>query len=299
MNEVLVKNLLNERKQPLLSLEFFPPKDRLGFGMLGSSIERMRPVRPDFVSVTYGAGGSTRDRTLDACDLLQKMGFGPVVVHLTCVGASRAELRDGIAELYGHGFRNIMCLRGDPPQGETRFVPVEDGLLYASELVALVKQGHPDICCGVAGYPEKHPEAASLDQDITNLRRKVDAGADFVTTQMFYENEYYFRFVEKCRLAGIEVPIIPGLMPVISQSQIERIIALSHAAFPGKLAADIEKAGGSGPQVEAIGMDWTTRQIAGLLEGGAPGIHLYILNRAKTATSPALIESMAHWRSFC
>ena len=296
MNEIRVIDLLEKAAQPLLSLEFFPPQNRLGFGLLGGSIERMRGIRPDFVSVTYGAGGSTRERTLDACDLLKKMGFGPVVVHLTCVGSSRSELREVVDDLYGRGYRNIMCLRGDPPKGETAFTAHPDGLEHASDLVALVKSMHPDICCGVAGYPEKHPEASALDEDVKHLKIKTDAGASFVTTQMFFNNDYYFRFVEKCRQAGITLPIIPGLMPVISRQQIDRIVSLSHTEFPADLAQGIDQAGGAGPRAEALGMEWTTQQVEGLLSAQAPGIHLYILNRAHTATAPELIRCLSAWR---
>ena len=296
MSETRVIDLLEKAKQPLFSLEFFPPKNRLGFGLLGSAIERMKAVHPDFVSVTYGAGGSTRERTLDACDLLHRMGVGPVVAHLTCVGASRAELETTVDDLYERGYRNIMCLRGDPPQGETAFTVSPDGLEHASELVSLVRSRHPDVCCGVAGYPEKHPEAESLDRDVEHLRAKVDAGASFITTQMFFDNACYFSFVEKCRAAGITQPIIPGLMPVISRQQIDRIFSLSNGDFPEELARSIDEAGGSGPRAEALGMEWTVRQVEGLLSAGAPGIHLYILNRAPTATAPLLIHCLSSWR---
>lgn len=296
MNEIRVIDLLDRATQPLLSLEFFPPKNRLGFGLLGGSIERMRGIRPDFVSVTYGAGGSTRERTLDACDLLKKMGFGPVVVHVTCVGHSKEELTAIIHDLHERGYRNIMCLRGDPPKGEAAFVPHPDGLKHAGDLVALVKSLHPDICCGVAGYPEKHPEAHTLGGDVEHLKQKADAGASFITTQMFFNNDYYFRFVEKCRQAGISQPILPGLMPVISRSQIDRVVSLSAAEFPADLARCIDEAGGEGPRAEALGMEWTTRQIEGLLAAGAPGIHLYILNRSHTATAPELIRCLSAWR---
>ncbi|MDD4736466.1 MAG: methylenetetrahydrofolate reductase [NAD(P)H] [Kiritimatiellae bacterium] len=296
MSETRVMDLLEAATRPLFSLEFFPPKNRLGFGLLGGAIERMRAVTPDFVSVTYGAGGSTRERTLDACDLLHKMSMGPVVAHLTCVGSSRADLEAIVDDFYARGYRNIMCLRGDPPQGETSFQAHPEGLVHAGDLVALVKSMHPDVCCGVAGYPEKHPEAESLDRDVEHLKEKVDAGASFITTQMFFDNAHYFRFVEKCRALGITQPIIPGLMPVISRQQIDRITSLSDAEFPEELARSIDEAGGSGPRAEALGMEWTVHQVENLLSAGAPGVHLYILNRAPTATSPILTHSLSAWR---
>lgn len=296
MNEIRVIDLLNKAAQPLLSLEFFPPKNQLGFGLLGGSIERMRGIRPDFVSVTYGAGGTTRERTLDACELLKKMGFGPVIVHLTCVGHAKEELAAIIHDLFERGFRNIMCLRGDPPKGAASFVPHPNGLKHAGELVALVKALHPEMCCGVAGYPEKHPESQSPDADVDHLKRKADAGASFITSQMFFNNDYFFRFVEKCRKAGISQPILPGLMPVISRTQIDRVVSLSNAEFPAELARRIDEAGGEGPRAEAAGMEWTIGQIRGLLSAGVPGIHLYILNRAHTATAPELIQCLSEWR---
>ena len=174
MIQPTVRSILDARTRPTLSLEFYPPKSSLGFGILGGSIERMRPACPDFTTCTYGAGGSTRENSFAACELLARMGFTPVVAHLTCVGATRAELAEQIDRIHAAGIRNIMALRGDPPRGETEFRPPEGGLAHADELVELVKSRHPDICCGVAGYPEMHPESASREDDIRNLKRKVD-----------------------------------------------------------------------------------------------------------------------------
>ncbi len=295
MGDTTISKLLAEAKQPLLSFEFFPPKDHLGFGVLGSSIERMRAIRSDFVTVTYGAGGSTRDLSLVVCNLLRKMGFGPVTLHLTCVGSSRAELEQIADEFYEQDVRNIMAIRGDPPLGETEFRPVKDGLSYAFELVQILKARHPDFCCGVAGYAETHPEAESPESGIRHLKEKVDAGADFITTQLFFDNQAYFDFVNRCRDAGINKPIIPGLLPAVSLKQIERIMSMCKASFPEELATAMSAVGGKGPVAAAIGVDWTVKQIEGLLEHGAPGIHLYILNRAKTILAPALEECVAQW----
>jgi len=296
MKNTTIKHLLKHAGRPLLSLEFYPPKTYYGFGLLGGSVERMKLVHPDFVSVTYGAGGSTHERSLTACELLRKMGFQPVVAHLTCVGASRDDLARTIDAFYADGFRNIMALRGDPPEGDSAFSPAPDGLAYAADLVALIREMHPDMCVGVAGYPEGHPEAPSLEKDIAYLKNKVNAGADFITTQLFFDNQYYYSFVERCRAAGIAQPIFPGLMPMISLNQVKRIMALSGAAFPDALRAQMEAAGGSGAVCEAVGMAWTVAQINDLLEHDAPGIHLYILNRAQTATTPALVECLNQWR---
>jgi len=288
--------LLDKANGPLFSLEFFPPKDYKGFALLGSSIERMRSIQPDFVSVTYGAGGTTRQRTLDISYVLRKMKFRPVMPHLTCVGSSRDVLCEIIDEFYEVGFRNLMCLRGDPPQGEDQFIPPKDGLSHAAELVALVKERKPEICCGVACYPECHPEASSLDDDIRHLKEKLDAGADFATSQLFFDSGHYFNFVERCRAVGITQPIFPGLLPPVSLKQVDRMITLSNASFPEELAVAMKAVGGQGPVAEAVGMNWMITEIDKLLEGGAPGVHLYILNRASTATTPALIDCLQRWR---
>ncbi len=207
--------------------------------------------------------------------------------HLTCVGHSRDELRAHADKLRADGFRNIMTLRGDPPKGETEFKVAADGLSHANELVTLLKAQHADFCLGVAGYPEKHQEAISLDVDLDNLKRKVDRGADFVTTQLFFDNAIYFRFVEKCRAAGINVPIVPGIMPVLALKQIKRIAALSGASLPVRLQRRLEVAAQSADVVEIIGVDWALDQIRDLVDGGAPGYHLYIMNRARPALALA------------
>lgn len=274
---------LFEQKRTVRSLEFFPPKDDAGVGVLRAAAETLRRMRPDFVSVTYGAGGTTRDRTAQVSAMLRAdFGF-TVMPHLTCVGHSRAELGAIADRIHDGGFRNVMALRGDPPKGEDEFQVAADGLRYASELVTLLRKRHPDFCLGVAGYPEKHPEAPSVGADLENLRRKVDAGAAFVTTQLFFDNTVYFRFVEKCRAAGMTVPILPGIMPVVSLKQIQRFTRMCGASLPPSLVTRLEAASEQSDVLEAIGIDWALAQIRGLLENGAPGYHLYILNRARGA----------------
>jgi methylenetetrahydrofolate reductase (NADPH) len=273
--------------RPLRSLEFFPPRDDEGVANLRATAAALKRIAPDFVSVTYGAGGTTRERTAQVSALLKDgLGF-TVMPHLTCVGHSRAELHAIADRLHAGGFRNIMTLRGDPPKGETAFTPAPDGLRYASDLVALLRARHPDFCLGVAGYPEKHPEAPNLDADLAHLKYKVDAGAAFITTQLFFDNAVYYRFVEKCRAAGITVPIVPGIMTVLSLKQIQRFTALCGAGLPAKLLARLEAAGDQPDIVEALGIDWALAQIRDLLAHGAPGYHLYILNRAKSALALA------------
>jgi len=269
------------------SLEFFPPKDEAQMAMLHASAAALQRIAPDFVSITYGAGGTTRERTARAAALLKKdFGF-TVMPHLTCVGHSRAELNDIADRIHAEGFRNIMTLRGDLPKDNTGYQPPADGLRYASELVALLKARHADFCLGVAGYPEKHPQARSLEADLDNLKRKVDAGADFVTTQLFFDNSLYYRFVEQCRARDINVPIIPGIMPVLSLKQIKRFTEMCGATLPPKLVTRLEAAAENPDVVEIIGLDWALTQIRGLLANGAPGYHLYIMNRAKSALALA------------
>jgi methylenetetrahydrofolate reductase (NADPH) len=274
-------------RRPLRSIEFFPPKDDAGVEALRKTAAALKSMAPDFASVTYGAGGSTRQRTAQVSNLL-KSEFGYTVMpHLTCVGHTRDELNEIADRIHADGFRNIMTLRGDPPKGATEFTATADGLRYANELVTLLKARHPDFCLGVGGYPEKHPEAVSAEVDFANLKRKVDAGADFVTTQLFFDNEAYYRFVDRCVQAGITVPIVPGIMPVLSLKQIQRFTTMCGTSLPATLTRRLEAAGDVPDVVEAVGIDWALGQIRDLLGRGAPGYHLYILNRAKSALALA------------
>jgi methylenetetrahydrofolate reductase (NADPH) len=275
------------QRRPLRSIEFFPPKDDAGVEALRQTASALKSISPDFVSVTYGAGGSTRQRTAQVSGLL-KQDFGYTVMpHLTCVGHTRDELNAIADRIHADGFRNIMTLRGDPPKGSTEFKVAQDGLRYANELVTLLKARHPEFCLGVGGYPEKHPEAPSAEADLDNLKRKVDAGADFVTTQLFFDNGSYYRFVDKCRGAGISVPIVPGIMPVLSLKQIQRFTSMCGTSLPAVLIRRLEAAGEAAEIVESVGIDWALGQIRDLLARGAPGYHLYILNRAKSALALA------------
>lgn len=294
--DVRITDLFAERKRPQLSLEFFPPKTETGMERLRYNAQLLTAVQPDFVTVTWGAGGSTRERTLEVCRMLRATGLRPVMPHLTCVGASREELRRTVQEMVDLGYRNIMTLRGDPPKGAENFVPHAEGLSYAAELVALIKEDFPEVCCGVAGYPEKHPEAHSLDEDVAFLKAKIEAGGDFVTTQLFYDNERYFDFYERCRCAGIDRMILPGILPVMSLKQVLRISEMCQAYFPPELREALEQAGEGSPEAEKVGLEWSVRQIEGLLEAGAPGVHLYILNDCKAALSLELMNCFSRIR---
>jgi methylenetetrahydrofolate reductase (NADPH) len=274
-------------RRPLRSIEFFPPRDDAGVAALRQTAAALKAMAPDFASVTYGAGGSTRQRTAEVSAILRGEFGYTVMPHLTCVGHSRAELEEIADRIHADGFRNIMALRGDPPKGSSEFTVAADGLRNADQLVSLLKLRHPDFCLGVGGYPEKHPEAPTADADMANLKRKVDAGASFVTTQLFFNNEAYFRFVERCASSGITVPIVPGLMPVLSLKQVQRFTQMCGASLPSRLIRRLEAAGDAPEIVEAVGIDWALVQIRDLLAHGAPGYHLYILNRAKSALALA------------
>jgi methylenetetrahydrofolate reductase (NADPH) len=287
---ISIQTLIESAKRPLLSYEFFPPKDDAGMSTLRNVAEALRPTHPDFVTVTYGAGGSTRRRTLDVCQTLDAMAYGPVVHHLTCVGASREDLGETLDEIHAAGIRNIMALRGDPPKGETTFTPHPDGLAHASDLVAFIRERHPDICCGVAGYPEMHVEAESIASDIRHVKNKLAAGGAYVTTQLFYDNRVYFEYVKRCRNAGITAPIIPGLLPALSLNQLQRMAGMCKASLPQKLVQRLKDTGDDAEAAEAVGIAWSVEQIEELLQRGVPGVHLYILNRSKAALTPALVR---------
>jgi len=274
-------------KGTLRSLEFFPPKNESGVEALRQTAAALQRIGPDFVSMTYGAGGSTKERTAEMSSLLRdEFGF-TVMPHLTAVNHTRAEVAAVAEAHYARGIRNIMALRGDLPDGLPTAMGFRDGLRFGSDVVALLKELHPDLCLGVAGYPETHPEAPSPEADLVNLRRKVDAGASFITTQLFFDNEAYYRFVDRCRAAGITVPIVPGIMPVLSLRQITRITGMCGASLPNRLIKRIEAAGDQPEIIEAVGIEWALTQIRDLLDYGAPGYHLYILNRARSALALA------------
>ncbi|EDY83612.1 5,10-methylenetetrahydrofolate reductase [Verrucomicrobiia bacterium DG1235] len=291
MSQTPISKLFSESR-PLLSVEFFPPKSDEALDELVESAEELAPYSPDFVSVTYGAGGSTRDRSAKACQLLRDEHDFNIMPHLTCVGASRGELAETINGLYEAGYRNIMALRGDPPKDSNSFVVAKDGFAHASDLVSFIKELHPDISIGVAGYPEKHPEATDLATDLRHLKTKVDAGASFITTQLFFDNADLYRFLDQAADQGIEVPVIPGLMPVLSIKQIKRIASLCGASLPSELETHLNAAGDNAELVRQIGVRWASEQLQDLVEQGLPGVHLYALNRSDIAT-----ELMSAFRS--
>ncbi len=269
--------------RPSFSFEFFPPADDAGEAALWRAIRELEPLAPSFVDVTYGAGGSTRGRTLRMVERIARETSLTVVAHLTCAGASRDDLRAVIRDLAAVGVRNVLALRGDPPRGlDSPWEPHPDGLHHADELVRLLHD-EGDFCVGVAAFPEGHPESPDAATDAKFLAQKCAAGADFAITQFFFDAEDYFRLVRRAGEIGCEVPIIPGVMPVTNVAQIERMAKLSGAAFPPALAERLHAVADDPAAVRAIGVEVATELCRTLLAGGAPGIHFYTLNRS-TAT---------------
>lgn len=268
-----------EHQQQTFSFEFFPPKTPADIEQLLIRVRKLKPLGPHFISVTYGAGGSTRRDTLELVarfqDELGLLGMS----HLTCVGHTQAELGEILGDLKARGIENIMCLRGDPPRGHDTFTPVPDGFAHADELVRLTRSSG-DFCIGVAGYPEPHPDCPDKDLDLKHLKDKVDCGADFVTTQLFYDNRDYFDFVKRARHIGLRCRIIPGILPILNYAQIVRIAALCGARIPAELRARLGPVADDPQASREVGIDWAWRQCEGLLAGGAPGIHFYTMNRS-------------------
>lgn len=266
--------------KPAISFEFFPPKDQEGVDRLFTTVADLAPFAPAYVSVTYGAGGSTRQLTVDLVGRIQREVGIEAMAHLTCVGATQAELGGVLDQLEQKGVQNVITLRGDPPKGSTSFITPEGGFGHASELAAFVKQ-RGSFCVAGACYPEKHPEAVSLETDLQMLKRKVDAGAEFLISQLFFDNADYFAFAERARSLGITVPIIAGIMPVTNVSQIKRFTAMCGARMPDGLMQKLELVAADADAVGEIGVQHAVAQCRELLAKGAPGVHFYTLNRSK------------------
>jgi methylenetetrahydrofolate reductase (NADPH) len=263
-----------------ISFEFFPPKDEEGVGRLFRTVAELAPLAPAYVSVTYGAGGSTRQLTVDLVGRIQRDVGIDAMAHLTCVGATRAELSGVLDQLEASGVQNVIALRGDPPKGSTTFVTPEGGFGHASELVAFIRP-RGKFCVAGACYPEKHPEAESLEADVQKLKLKVDAGAQFLITQLFFDNADYFAFVERARAAGINVPIVAGIMPITNVSQIKRFSAMCGAKVPAALLQHLEPVAADTDAVCEVGVSHAVKQCEELISRGVPGIHFYTLNRSR------------------
>jgi methylenetetrahydrofolate reductase (NADPH) len=278
------------RRRAVVSFEFFPPKTPHGETALFQTIERLRPLCPAFVSVTYGAGGSSRDKTIELVGRIKNEIGIEAMAHLTCVGHSRVELAATLDRLTRGGIDNVLPLRGDPPQGEATFRPAPDGFRYGCELVAFIRERGYPFCLGGAGYPEGHMECRDRERSIEYLKLKVDAGLDFVITQLFYDNADYRDFVARARRAGITVPLIPGIMPITNATQIQRIASLCGARIPHALQAALEHAQDDEEETLRIGVCTAVEQCRDLLQTGAPGIHFYTLN--KSPATRAIFEQL-------
>jgi methylenetetrahydrofolate reductase (NADPH) len=274
-----IDQILAGAEEPVFSFEFFPPKTEEGERNLRAALEALAPLEPDFASVTYGAGGSSRDRTIAVIRWLQQELGIEAMAHLSCVGATREELTATLESIASTGVENVLALRGDPPRGETEWRPHPGGLRYSTDLIELIRERHP-FSVGAACFPEVHPDAPDLASDLHFLRAKADAGASFLITQLFFDNELYFRFVEEARAVGIEVPIIPGIMPITDLKQIKTITGMCGACIPEALLEQLEDRASDPEAVTELGVAYATLQCAELLARGAPGIHFYTLNRS-------------------
>jgi methylenetetrahydrofolate reductase (NADPH) len=264
-----------------LSFEIYPPKTEAGEAQLISALDRLMDFRPSFVSCTYGAGGSTRDKTLELVVKIRQTFGVATAAHRTCVESTEEGIRQWLKEATGLGIENIIALRGDPPRGERVFKKPEGGLEHGNELVSLIRREFPHFSIAVAGYPETHQEAPSPEIDLANLKRKVKAGADAVITQLFYDNRDFFEFRARYREAGITVPLVPGILPVINVAQIQRIASLCGARLPPSFLADLEQHRNDPDGQLKVGVDYAIRQCQELLDSGIPGLHYYVLNKAE------------------
>ena len=277
---VKIRDLFQANK-PLFSFEFFPPKTDVGMANLERTIGELAQLKPAYVSVTYGAGGSTRERTVSLVSRIQDDLGLCAMAHFTCVGSGRAEIAETLDRLLAAKVENIIALRGDPPAGAERFEQTADGFAHATDLIAFIRQRYGDrVSIAGACYPEGHVDSTDRDQDLAYLVEKVRAGTDFLITQLFFDNRHYFSFVKRARDAGITVPIIPGIMPIGNVAQIERFTRMCGASIPAPLFAELDRCRNDPAAVTALGAAHATAQVVDLLRGGAPGIHFYTLNQS-------------------
>lgn len=273
--------------KPIISFEIFPPKTGEGMENLRKTLQELKSLSPGFITVTYGAMGSTRERTIEIASYIQNKMRINAACHLTCVNSSQEQITEMLIKIHKEGIRNIVALRGDPPKNTDKFQPLNNGYSHANQLVEHIRKFEKNYLgkehwfgIAVAGYPEKHVEAPSLEKDIDNLKRKVEAGADIIITQLFFDNSYFFNYVEKVRSVGITIPIVPGLMPILSTKQIKKITAMCGSKIPLDLEKKLEEAGSNNELARKIGIEQCTKQAEELLKYGVPGIHFYVLNRA-------------------
>ena len=273
-----------KQDKPAFSFEFFPPKDNDGFDKLFETIDNLKALNPAFVSVTYGAGGSTRSKTIDLVGRIKKEIGLESMAHLTCVGHNSDEILNVLDSIKKQNVDNVLALRGDPPAGEINFTKPNNGFGYAVELVQFICERF-SFCVGVAGYPEGHPESSNREEDLFHLKKKILAGASFIVTQLFFDNKYYFEFVASLRKIGVDVPVIPGIMPIVNLKQIKRFTKMCGATIPHDLMVRLEAVQDDPESVCQIGIDHAANQCRKLLMHGAPGIHFYTLNRSRATLS--------------
>ena len=284
-----IDHILAAKDEPVFSFEFFPPKTEEGERNLHTALDELSSLEPDFTSVTYGAGGSTRDRTIDIVKGIKRDYGIETMAHFSCVGATAEELRETIGEIRDAGIENVLALRGDPPAGETEWKPTPGGLKYSTELIELLSSEY-DFAIGAACFPEVHPEAPDLSHDLRFLRDKVNRGASFLITQLFFDNRLYYGFVRAARQAGIETPIIPGIIPVTNVAQIKRFTQMCGASIPQPLVEQLEHREDDPAAVVEFGVAYATAQCADLLANGAPGVHFYTLN--KSPSTRAILSAL-------
>ena len=274
-----IDEILKGSEEPVFSFEFFPPKTPAGEQNLYEAIARLKGLDPAYVSVTYGAGGSTRDKTIEIVSRIRDEFGLEAMAHFTCVSATTDELRATLDRMAELGFDNVLALRGDPPAGQEEWTKTEGGLEYSRELVEVIRGGY-GFSVAAAAFPETHIDATSPEDDLRHLKEKVDAGVDFLVTQLFFDNAAYFDFIERARAIGIDVPIIPGILPITNIAQLERITSLCGAVIPEPLRRELDARADEPEAVEDFGVAYATLQCSELLAGGAPGIHFYTLNRS-------------------
>lgn len=276
-----IKDILAEKKVTL-SFEIFPPKQQANFNTVLSAARELSELKPDFMSITYGAGGSTQQNTVEIASKIQSFNT-PALAHLTCVGASRSKIDDAISQMKLNGIENVLALRGDIPQGVEKKDATIEGLDHASDLVPLLKK--EGFCVGGACYPEGHPESMNRSEDIDNLKHKVDAGVDFLTTQMFFDNNMLYSFLYRLQSKGIHVPVLAGIMPITNSSQVSRMVKLSNAYIPEKLLAICDRFSENPDAMKQAGIAYATDQIIDLVSNGVRGIHIYTMNKPWVASA--------------
>jgi methylenetetrahydrofolate reductase (NADPH) len=278
---------------PTVSFEFFPPKTDAGFQSLFQTIDELHPIKPSYVSVTYGAGGSTRQKTVSLVERIQRELNIRSMAHLTCVGHTADEIGSILDDLWNAGIRNVLALRGDPPVGQSQFVATEGGFANADALAAYIA-GRREFCIGVAGYPEGHPQCLNKTRDLEHLKRKVDNGGCFVVTQLFFDNADFYHFRDAARAMGIKVPIIAGIMPITNVAQIKRFVSMCGAKIPHPLLLKLEALEADAEAVHAAGVDYAIQQCKDLLDSGVDGIHFYTLNKSKATVQICKALNIQH-----